>query len=896
MDSKKKLTPMLQQYYGLKESCDGAILFFRMGDFYELFGKDAELVAPLLNIVLTSRERGDQQKIPFCGVPHHSAKPYYIRLLNHGYKVAVAEQVQDPKEAKGLVERKITTIYTPGMIDEVDGLDKNSSNYVLSVYECPSTRKWLSLAVELSTSKLYFSSFEEFDGLLKYSLSLQPKEVWLRGFIRKNIDERFKSNGLSTHIEELSEVVLRGESLQDDFLKDFIKIEHPSHSILKSKSVKALLAATFKRIRSLGHSTEVFAKIDSDLEVNSFDLPLHVQRDLEIFETQLRRDAKGSLFAVLNKTVSPMGGRYLRDSIRSPLLDRESIEKRHQVVELFVQGGESQIAILRKQLTSIGDVERLLSRVVSGRAHPKEVFAILQSFKQAEGALIEFLDDKDLADYPLLQELQSSIRAIEPLIKLLSDSISNSPSDAELGKTFSFLKAGQNEQFDKFVDIATNGQQKVVEYLEQLKEHTGIQSLKIKEHKNFGLLVDVTKSNLKNIPDFFIRRQTMVNNERFVTEELNDLSHQLESAREHAVCLEAELYLELLRKVASHKDAAAVFTEYFAEFDMLLCFAYISLREKYCRPKIATGGGIDLMENRHPVVEQIQGKREFIPNDVSLPIHRKQQLITGPNMAGKSTIMRQIAVSAIMNQIGCFVPATSAKLPIFDQIFTRIGAADDLAQGKSTFMVEMSEAAEILRFATSKSLIILDEIGRGTSTQDGLAIAAAILSDLVQRTDSYVMFATHYHELVPFVSKFSTVQVVQTQVLQSENGIVFTHKLIEGASGNSYGLEVAKLAGLSLNVMQTAEQMLFETSQFQVNKIVKDEAEVDSAEKRKGTKLALLAGRDPSVVSDIINKIEMLKVHRLTPLAALNILNDFKTSLEQPSQLELPFDSFLDSN
>lgn len=879
------LTPMMRQYYELKSKVGDAILFFRMGDFYEIFGGDAEEVAPVLELVLTSRERGDQQRIPFCGVPHHSARNYWLRLLKRGYKVALADQVEDPAEAKGLVKRDIIRILTPGAVDDPEGLDRDAPNYVLAVHEEPGIGQWTVALADLSTGELRLGNVEGLAQVRPLVERFRPKEVLARQFFHEDLSVLLASYRTDHKllIEALPEAPLRDEAEQKSLLGQiFGKQELASQPCGACPGGEPLVAAVLVHFRSLQASLSQFLSVRPLFEANTMMLDESALRDLEIFETARRREAEGSLFKEINQTLSPMGARLLRYFLAHPLLDAAQIRGRHQAVRALIQLGETRLAEVRQELKHLPDLERLSTRIFAGVAGPGELVKVIQGLDKAKWLLDQVLGDRgEKLPQDLFRAMATGLKFHRNPLKVLAASLS--PEPRPLGTGVGVFKPGYDDQLDALSAAATNGEAQVEAYQEKLKGETGISSLKIKSHKSYGLLIEITRANAAKVPKDFIRRQTMVNCERFTTVELNELNETLGSAMDQAVQREAALYQELLTELGKFRMDLRSVAYALATFDLLQSFAWQALRHDYCEPRLCDEDKVELKGSRHPVVERYVGRAAFAPNDLTLVPTKKLLLITGPNMAGKSTVMRQTALAAILCQIGSFVPAQSARLPVFDRVFTRVGAADDLSRGQSTFMVEMSEAANILRHATQKSLVILDEVGRGTSTSDGLALASAILSDLSQRVRCFALFATHYHELVPLAETMTNVSPMQTEVIERDGRIVFTHRLKDGATSSSYGIEVARLAGIPEQVIARAAAFLEAHNAAQNPLPVPPKAEpLKASAPRAGASRA----------DEWFERLSRLNVNRLTPIQALNILAELQAPPKARGQASLfPEDS-----
>ncbi len=868
------MTPMMRQYYELKQQCGEAILFFRMGDFYEIFGSDALEVSPKLEITLTSRERGDQQKISFCGVPHHSAQGYWLKLLKLGYKVAIADQVEDPAQAKGLVKREITRTLSPGCIDELEGLEGDSPNYLLAAYENPLAKQWAIVLADLSTGELRLGQVNTLAEVVATIENFSPREVLLRRFCVDELKAKLSAflSRTTLSFSYLPEGILRDSEEQLQVLAEIFGPALGNQPLIQTiDGASALLAGLMSHYRLLKASLKQFLKILPLYDPETISLGETVVRDLELFETARSRTNEGSLFKIINHCQSPMGARALRQSLAYPLGRKDLISDRHEVVARLLALPAHDLAQLRQILHGMTDLERLTTRLVGGSIRSMELGSLRDGLNRCV-QLARFVGARPaLQVQGSLQGIFASLRlGVEPH-KILDQALLEQPST--LGSGNLVFRSGFDRLLDESVALAQGGEERVAAYVEELRSQTGIQSLKVKNHKTFGLTIEVTKSNFKKVPEGFIRRQTMVNGERYTTLELKELDEVLAHAQDKAVAREAELFHDFVATMSSYHPQLHELARALGLFDLLQSFAYLAARQQYCRPKLGNDDAIVLRTCRHPVVEHFVGANRFIANDIFLSATSRQLLITGPNMAGKSTVMRQTALCAILNQAGCFVPALSAELPVFDGIFTRVGASDDLSRGMSTFMVEMTEAAGILRNATRKSLVILDEVGRGTSSADGLAIAAAILDSLANKINCWTLFATHYHELVNFAAGVASVKPMQTEVReQAGKGIIFSHRLIPGACGRSFGIEVAKLAGIPGEVVERAKDYLLtlaggEGTGITVNASLKAEVRElfpETLEDGPGERL--------------LEVLEKLDIENTTPLEALRILHKLKDS------------------
>lgn len=870
------MTPMLQQYYGLKKTQPDAILFFRMGDFFEVFGEDAETVAPLLGIVLTSRERGDKNKIGFCGVPHHSARNYWMKLLGMNYKVAIADQVEEASQAKGLVKREIVKVLTPACLDELEGLDLFRSNYLLAAHEDPKSKTWATLLCDVSTGELRLGEVGSCDEVFQVIENYRPKELLLRKFFHKRFSSFLQSaEGLSdVLLSELDESVLADKAQQRELLEEVFQKSLSTDKAFQSvKSSSALLASVLNYLKSLHFKVGHFRNLKPLFEPDTVSLDSSVVRDLELLETVRGQRKKGSLFHAICHVLTPMGARLLRHSLVNLMVKKEKILERQEKVESFVSLGQEAILSLRSRLEGCGDLERLGTRVASGNIRPYELAKISESLEKVfdvSSSLQKLGTEVGLG-------FSKNLEKCEGALSLLQKSLVENPS--QLGGDFCVFKPGYDSRLDELLEFFRGGEEKILEYQASLRERTGITNLKIKPHKTYGLLIEVSKANLKKVPEDFIRRQTMVNCDRFATEEIKDLDEALSSARDEAIHRECQIFEDLLCQLHREHNVLSQVSESLAELDLVLSFAWLALKESYGKPIFTDEDKLELIQARHPVVEQFIGSSQFVANDIRMDASSRVLLITGPNMAGKSTIMRQTALVGLLAQMGAYVPCERATLPVFDNLYTRVGASDDLSRGLSTFMVEMKEAAHILRNASEKSLVILDEVGRGTSTEDGLSLAHGILDYIANRVGCWTLFATHYHELAKPSSVYKNVKLVHTKVTQKSETVHFTHELVEGSSGSSYGLEVAKIAGVPEEVIHFAQSLI-------KGKEAKNLHPVPASTKVSQTpKAPSLPLKVDLRSQEILTRLEQLNINRTTPVQALNILNDLVViSQSTPSQ------------
>ena len=848
------MTPMLQQYFSLKKECGDAVLFFRMGDFYEVFGDDALVVAPLLNIVLTNRNRKDQEKMPFCGVPHHSYKPHCRKLIEHGFKVAIAEQITHTTAAgEGVIGRKIVKIITPGLHDDLDSLDDDKPNYFASLYEDPQSKRWSVLLADISTGELRLGTFANAQLTFDFVRKNNPREILARAFQHQKIKDNLPATTvlMSTMPEiAVSDDHQREQALQDCFGSTMLA------SFANDNTACVNLAAFALYLQQNYYKLDNFLHIKPLLDKKEMDLGANVIRDLEIFATIQTRSAKGSLYNVVNNTLTPMGARLLRYVLAHPFTDRRYLTTRLDAVTKLVALGYQDLCELRQLLQGFPDLERLSNQMLNGTVQPAQLAAMLTSL--AKIATLAQQHDADL--------LGNDRQTLEEVEQLLTTALLDRP--ARLGLGTEVFRPQYDQELGQYIDLMNSGEEKITAYEQQLKKDSGIPSLKIKKHRQLGLVIEVSRAQLAKVPDNFTRRQSMVNCERYVTTELVQLDNALSSALGQAIAKEEELYQQLLQKLQPYHQALLRLSSAVAGFDLHQSHAYTAVKENWCCPQF--GDSIALKSCRHPVIEKLLGAHRFVPNDIALHHDAKTMLITGPNMGGKSTVMRQVALCAILHQCGAYVPAASAILPLFDNIFTRIGASDNITAGQSTFMVEMCETATILRESSTRSLVIVDEIGRGTSTSDGLALARAILENL-SRARCFCLFSTHFHELVPATAKLNGIKTMQTEV-QKNNW--FTHKLIPGSCSQSFGLEVARQAGVPAAVLKRATQLLQEENR-------------DVLIPSSNGYLPSTTHEDNQLLQTIARRFEKLNIYQTTPLQALNFVSDLKAMFSRTSQQPL---------
>ena len=858
-----ELTPMMKQYMQIHQQTPDCLLFFRLGDFYEMFAEDAKIAARELDLTLTTRDRAegkaDDERTPMCGVPYHSAEGYIARLVAKGYKVAICEQMEDPAKAKGLVQRDIIRVVTPGTVVESSMLEEGTNNYYAGLC-CRGGSIGLAFC-DVSTGEAYATVCSARDGGEEAISELgrfAPRELvydeaapWI-----VSIRERMECT-LNLGRESLFDEADCEQALASQF--ETLPPDLPGVVVQAAgaliQTLKELQKTDLRHIRTLEYY----------VSGRFMELDLTARRNLELTQTLRGKEKKGSLLWVLDKTKTPMGSRMLRAFLDKPLLNPAEIGKRHAAVEELVQKTLPRQELL-SCLKTVTDLERVTARIVTGAANARDFLALSQGcapLPQLKSRLAGF-------QAGLLGRLWQDLDPLEDLRDLIDRAISDDPpfSLREGG----IIRPGFDPQIDELRHIMTGGKDMLAGIEAREKEKTGIKNLRVGYNRVFGYYIEVAKGQVSLVPDTYIRKQTLVNGERYITEELKELENTILTAKDRVNALEYERFTEIRKTLADNAARIQTTARAVAGADVLSCFAQTAVDNHYTRPQVDLSGTIEIREGRHPVVEQMLKNTLFVPNDTFLdPAEHRVAIITGPNMAGKSTYMRQVALIVLMAQMGSFVPAKSARIGVVDKIFTRIGASDDLAAGQSTFMVEMTEVAEILKNATPKSLLILDEIGRGTSTFDGMAIARAVLEYAAdkKRLGAKTLFATHYHELTDIERELGGVKNYNIAVKKRKDDIIFLRKIVPGPADGSYGVEVAKLAGLPDRVIRRARELLKEL---------------------ESQGLAVPVAAPPSAPSDQISmldltgdeirrRLETITVETLTPIEALNTLYELKQLL-----------------
>ena len=876
-----ELTPMMQQYLKTKEEYPDCILFYRLGDFYEMFFEDALTVTKELEITLTGKSCGLEERAPMCGVPYHAAEGYLNKLVSRGYKVAICEQVEDPKLAKGLVKREVTRIVTPGTNLCING-DERCNNYLMSIAYFAG-KIGLSIA-DVTTGDYFLTEVDSNKKLIDEIMKYSPKEIICnQAFYVSGLDLDDLKNRLGISIYALEPHFYDEDNCRKCLMKHFktttlsgLGIEDFQSGFIAAGSLLQYLYDTQKN--GLAHFTHIYPYLTNAYML----LDSSTRRNLELCETLREKQKRGSLLWVLDKTKTAMGGRTLRTWIEQPLIQKAEIEKRLDAVSELCKDGVSRDEI-REYLNPIYDLERLLGKVSYGSANPRDLIAFRNSLQMLPA--IKTVVSGFEKEY--LQELALQMDSLDDLYQLIDASILEEPPIAT--KEGGIIKDGFHPQVDSLRQAKSEGKNWLAQLEEEDRERTGIKNLKIKYNKVFGYYFEVTNSFKDMVPEDYIRKQTLANAERYTTPKLKEMEDTILNAEDKLFALEYELFCSIRDKIGEEIERIQKTAKAIATLDTLTSFAIVSEQNRYVRPKLNEKGVINIKEGRHPVVEKMIVNDMFINNDTYLDNNKHcVSIITGPNMAGKSTYMRQTALIVLMAQIGCFVPASSANIGIVDRIFTRVGASDDLASGQSTFMVEMNEVANILRNATSNSLLILDEIGRGTSTFDGLSIAWAVIEHIsnTRILGAKTLFATHYHELTELEGKINNVNNYCIAVKEQGDDIVFLRKIVKGGADKSYGIQVAKLAGVPDIVINRAKEIVEQLTDNDIIEKVQS-ISINSAPATKSkTKpldevdLSQMSLFDTVKDEDVIQELMNIEISTLTPLDALNTLYQLQNKLK----------------
>lgn len=873
-----ELTPMMQKYMETKEQYKDCILFYRLGDFYEMFFDDALVASKELEITLTGKSCGLEERAPMCGIPYHAVEGYLSKLVSRGYKVAICEQVEDPKLAKGLVKREVIRVVTPGTNLNVQSLEAGKNNYLLSIAYTPDGIGIS--AADVTTGDYYVTEVEDLKKLNDELMKYEPSEIICNeAFLVSGFDVNDLKTRLHISVNALESHMFDDNGCRRILMKHFkvntligLGVEEFPTGLLAAGALLQYLYDTQKT--DLEHFTHIYPYLTSKYML----LDSSTRRNLELTETLREKQKRGSLLWVLDKTKTAMGARLLRNYIEQPLIEKDEMEKRLDAIQELNQDSISRDEI-REYLNPIYDLERLLSKVTYKTANPRDLIAFRNSLEMLppiKTVLAAFEKEE-------LVEIREQIDGLEDIYQLIDEAIIEEPpiSIREGG----MIKDGFDETIDRLRSAKHDGKQWLAQLEEEDRERTGIKNLKIKYNKVFGYYFEVTNSYKNLVPEDYIRKQTLANAERYTTPRLKELEDTILNAEDKLQTLEYDVFCKIRDTIAQELVRIQNTAKAIAKLDVYASLSLVSERNHYVRPKLNEKGVIDIKDGRHPVVEQMITNDMFIANDTYLDNGSHCiSVITGPNMAGKSTYMRQTALIVLMAQIGCFVPARTANIGIVDRIFTRVGASDDLASGQSTFMVEMNEVANILRNATSKSLLILDEIGRGTSTFDGLSIAWAVIEHIsnTKLCGAKTLFATHYHELTELEGKLSGVNNYCIAVKEKGDDIVFLRKIVKGGADKSYGIQVAKLAGVPDSVIQRAKELVEELSDADITAAVKDLTAPKKKQKITYDQLdmAQMSLFDTVQDNDIIEEIKNLEIGNLTPMEALNILYNLQNKIK----------------
>lgn len=889
-------TPLMKQYKEIKSNFEDSILFFRLGDFYEMFFEDAVKASRELGLTLTSRNKEKNVDIPLAGVPFHSADSYITKLVSKGYKVAICEQTEDPKMAKGIVKREVVKIITPGTVVDVEALDAKSNNYLMSILKIEN--KFGIAYIDITTGEFKVTEVEKDDDFVKLFNEInkiEPKEVLVTedfyGEVKEKLDDFLQKN--DSVVTFVNKVRDSAKYLMDYF--EIVSLE--SYGIKDKKAIigAAAMALDYAATMQVEHELTVekieFVNISNYAEINAI-----TSRNLELLKNQREKTVYGSLLWVLDECKTSMGTRLLKRFINNPLLNIEKIRKRQEDVQYFIDN----ILIredLREKLENIYDLERLLGKIIFGSENGKDLTALKKTIKSA----VEIL--KILGNTDFFKDIDANI--LFECYKIIDDSIKeDAPFSVREG---GIIKSGYNAELDEIRNIMNSGKDFLLDIEQREREATGIRNMKIKFNKVFGYFIEITKANLDMVPEHYIRKQTLSNSERYITPELKKYEDTIINSKAKIEDLEYHLFKEISGKLKEHRKILSELAERLAYIDVIVSFAVSAIENDYAKPEMNEEYSFEIEGGRHPVVEKLIGRTDYVSNDTVFTEKESFVVLTGPNMSGKSTYMKQIALISIMAQIGSFVPAKKANLSIIDKYLTRIGASDDILTGQSTFMVEMSEVSNILNNATEKSLIILDEVGRGTSTTDGVSIATAISMYIHDKIGAKTVFATHYHELTDLENKFAHIVNYRIEVDEKQGKVMFLRNIVKGGADKSYGIEVAKLAGLPKEILIESKKILkrleqkkeliertvdvhqlslfggnseFENDfeEFEDTNLVSD-FEINEKTQIYEEKLVEIQEENEKL-SEIVSKIDNYDINNITPMDAIKFLFELKENMK----------------
>jgi DNA mismatch repair protein mutS len=885
-------TPLMKQYKEIKSNFEDSILFFRLGDFYEMFFEDAVKASKELGLTLTSRNKEKNADVPLAGIPFHSADSYITKLVSKGYKVAICEQTEDPKMAKGIVKREVVKIITPGTVVDVEALDAKSNNYLMSILKVENK---LGIAyIDITTGEFKVTEVEKDDDFVKLFNELnkiEPKEVLVTedfyGEIKEKLDDFLQKN--DSVVTFVNKVRDSAKYLMEYF--EIVSLE--SYGIKDKKGIigAAAMALDYVATMQVEHELTVekieFVNISNYAEINAI-----TSRNLELLKNQREKTVYGSLLWVLDECKTSMGTRLLKRFINNPLLNIDKIKKRQEDVQYFIDN----ILIredLREKLEDIYDLERLLGKIIFGSENGKDLTALKKTIKSAV-EIMKILENTDFFK-------SIDVNILFECYKIIDDSINeDAPFSVREG---GIIKSGYSQELDEIRNIMNSGKDFLLDIEQREREATGIRNMKIKFNKVFGYFIEITKSNLNMVPEHYIRKQTLSNSERYITPELKKYEDTIINSKAKIEDLEYHLFKEVSRKVKEHRKILSKLAERLAYIDVMVSFAVNAIENDYVKPEMSEEYSFEIVDGRHPVVEKLIGRTDYVSNDTIFTEKESFVVLTGPNMSGKSTYMKQIALISIMAQIGSFVPAGKARLSIIDKYLTRIGASDDILTGQSTFMVEMSEVSNILNNATEKSLIILDEVGRGTSTTDGVSIATAISMYIHDKIGAKTVFATHYHELTDLENKFSHIVNYRIEVDEKQGKVMFLRNIVKGGADKSYGIEVAKLAGLPKEILVESRKILkrLEQKKELIEKTVDvrqlslfgenlefeddfEEIEKDSENIENNQfyeEKLLQIEKEKESLQEIVNKIGDYDINNITPMDAMKFLFELKENMKK---------------
>ena len=847
-------TPLMKQYREIKEKYKEYILFFRLGDFYEMFFEDAEIASKVLGLTLTSRNKEKGMNVPLAGIPFHSSKPYIAKLVNNGYKVAICEQTEDPKQTKGLVKREVIQIVTSGTIQDIDFIDSKSNNYLACITHFNNT--YAISFIDITTGEFKVIETDE-DNLVSEIYKIEPSELIFTNSVYDRINSLIEKLNINTSI--VSKI-----NDSEKFLKDYFNIASlDSFGIYGKKNIIDACALILDYILTLQFNNELnIQRIEVINKSNFVELSSSTLRNLEISKNQRDKNTYGSLLWVLDKCKSSNGSRKLKQLLQAPLLDIHEINSRFNDIEYL----SKEILIreeIRELLDNVYDIERLMGKIIFSNENGKDLISLKNTIESSFKIKNLWPEKFENIDFNSLQDIYNKID------KTILESAPFSVREGNM------IKSGIDPQLDELRDIMNNGTSILLDIENREKERTGIKNLKIKYNNVFGYFIEVSKSNIDAVPDTYIRKQTISNAERYITEEIKSYEDKIINSRTKIAEIEYAILKNLSSYIKNFKKIFIELSNILAYIDIIISFTIVSMENGYVKPLFNNNGIYDIKKGRHPVVEKLIGDQIFVSNDIYFDNKERFIILTGPNMSGKSTYMKQIALISIMAQIGCFVPADYANISIVDKVLTRIGASDDIITGQSTFMVEMSEVASIINSATPNSLIILDEVGRGTSTYDGLAIASSISKYIVENINAKTIFATHYHELTDLENRYDNILNYRIEVEEKEGRVNFLRTIIKGGADKSYGIEVAKLAGLPKVIIKESKKILKSLEES------KKDSQLNLFDSIEYTEYDKLEEMEEKIneLRNKINNIKNIDTNNMTPLDALILINKLKDEI-----------------